>query len=121
MDQSSHYRPHQPEHSKPRRDQIDSHRESDIPLDHPKCSAGKAEEMRDLINRVLDENNVCGLDRNIGSDASHGNTDAGCFESRGVIHTVTDHGSRFPAPLPFPQEFKFRFRKAVRLKAGDTL
>ena len=77
--------------------------------------------MRYFFNFIVDQSNVRCIYGDITSHTAHGNTDTGRFESRSVVHTVTDHGSGFPAPLLLSQEFKLGFRKAVRLKAGDTL
>ena len=83
---------------------------------------GEQIEMRELLQIVSHQSDICGVDRDIAADSAHRDADAGGLQGGCVVDSVSDHADLLIARLMFadPAELILGAAVCVNFSNGET-
>ena len=92
---------------------VERHGKGQVALDDPHHVPRQPQQVRQLVNFVIDQRNVRGIDRDVAAHAAHRDTHIRLFECGCVVDAVTDHAHLRPVLLGCVDVIQFVLGQAL--------
>ena len=99
--------------------EIEAHGECKVHFDGRHHPSGERQQAGKLADLVIDEDDICGIYRNVAADPAHGDAHVGHFKRRCVVDAVADHADRIAFPLISGNPVQFILRQTTGMYIPD--